>query len=147
MVLFFCCCVFWCFFCYLFALFLDSSRFSASIASIFVEKHWFWTIFGRICFFLEFVFWILLCVFWNLGCTNIFPSTVSWCPKRLRNRVRVGIQVGSSIASWAPLGTGGISQGHLEEFFVAAMLVASQGSCPSTQPTGSWWARCLLMRC
>ena len=43
-------CVFWCFFVFL-ILCLDSSRFSPSVALIFVENYCFWTIFGPFLFF------------------------------------------------------------------------------------------------
>ena len=45
-------------------LFLDSSRFSASIALLFIEKYWFWTIFGPF-YFSIFVVWVF-CVFSEL---------------------------------------------------------------------------------
>ena len=60
--------VFWCFLVFL-ILFLDSSRFSASIASIFVEKYCFWTISGP--FYLFFIIFDFVFEFW--GAPIFFP--------------------------------------------------------------------------
>ena len=65
--------VFWCFSMFL-ILFVDSSRFSASIALIFVEKFWFWTIFGPFifsrCFFV--CFGVFLCLLYYVWIPLVF---------------------------------------------------------------------------